>query len=158
MKNKRGQSIVETVIAAALISIAIIAALSLANYSQKQTNFSKSLAESTKYNVQVADWLRKEKNELGFATLADKVANDATNNLVTYCLNEIPSDQGGDFTTMTPGSCDPTSYVEGTVFQRHIEIDASSASAGVLKITITTTWQENATRTSSIEMELSPWQ
>lgn len=158
MKMKRGQSIVETVIAAALISIAIIAALSLANYSQKQTNYAKSLAESTKYNVQVADWLRKEKNELGFATLADKVASDATNNLVTYCLNEIPSDQGGDFTTMTAGTCDASSYVEATVFQRHISIDASNVASGILKITITTTWQENTIRTASIEMELSPWQ
>jgi Tfp pilus assembly protein PilV len=159
MKTKKGQSIVETVIAAALISIAVIAALSLANYSQKQTNYSKSLAEATKYNSQVADWLRKEKNALGFATIADKATGDAnSDNLAIYCLNAIPDEGSGDFTTLTAGTCPDNSYVDQTIFVRQITVDTTDVSSGTLHVSINISWQETMTRSTTIEVELYQWQ
>ncbi len=145
MKVKKGQSIVEVVIAAALISVAIISALSLMNYSQKQTNSAKTLAEATKYNYQAADWLRAQKNDLGFAEIAGKTAG-------IYCLNTLPA------ALPAPGACNAGAYIAGTFFTRQLTLDNTGATGGIIKATITTSWLEKTAHTTSIELELNQWQ
>jgi Tfp pilus assembly protein PilW len=146
---RRGTSIIEIVIAAALISVAIIAALSLTNHSQKQNNFARGLAEATKYNTQAADWLRSQRDILGWATIA------ATPNNV-FCLNSLPA----DFNSLpTPGACGAATYITGTRYQRQITLTSSAADKanGIVKITIDVTWEEQLTRHTTTEMELTSW-
>lgn len=158
MRVLRGQSIVEITVAAALISIAIIAALSLANYSQKQTTYAKDLTQATGFNSQAADWLRKEKGTLGFATIASKATTDASGNTAVYCLNTIPDEGSGDFTTLPAGTCDPADVIAGTIYQRSLSVDTSNTNIGQLKITSTVSWQDQIVHTTSIEVELSQWE
>jgi Tfp pilus assembly protein PilV len=140
---RRGTSIIEIVIAAALISIAVIAALSLMNQSQKQNTYARDLAIATKYASQGADWIRNERNRVGWATLYD--VDDGT-----YCLNTLPT----DFSSMEVGSCSDTSFIESTIFQREVIIVKDSDS---INITIAITWLEQVERQTSIEMELTSW-
>lgn len=149
-----GQSIIETVIAAALISVAILAAISLSVYSQKQSSYAKYLAEATKYASQAADWLRTERDLVGWGTLADKVTSDGSP--ATYCLNNLPVSPS-DFTSLTPGSCASGSYIPQTTFIRQITADTGSQASGVIKLTITLSWQDSALHTTSQEMELTKW-
>lgn len=143
MKLRRGTSIIEIVIAAALISIAIIAALSLANHSQKQNTYARGLAEATKYTTQASDWIRTQKNTLGWATINTLGAG-------SYCLNEFPT----DFTAISPGDCGSL-YIPTTMFQRKIFISKDNPS--LIKIIIEVSWQENGPRQATIEMELAQW-
>lgn len=152
MKKLKGTSILEIVIAAALISMAIIAALSLTNRSQKQNTYARNLGEATKYATQAADWIRTERNTLGWATLASKPEN-------IYCLNELPL----DFIEIISGSCDTTSFIPDTlpanIFQRTIDIIKipDGVNPDTLNITITVSWFENIPRQATIEMELTKW-
>jgi Tfp pilus assembly protein PilV len=143
MKTLRGTSIIEIVIAAALISMAIIAALSLTNHSQKQNIYARGLAEATKYTTQAADWIRTERNTLGWATIASKNEGD-------YCLNNFPL----DFTEIIPGSCDASDFISGTNFQRQITL---TKTASTVNIKIEVSWLEKIKRQATIEMELTKW-
>jgi Tfp pilus assembly protein PilV len=155
---KQGTSIIEVVIAAALISVAIIAALSLANYSQKQNTYARDLAEATEYTTQAADWIRTQRDSLGWATIADKATTDDVGNLATYCLNSIPTAAStNDFTDIAGVSCVTGTYIQDTFFQREMLVDTSSVANGILKITIQVTWFEEVERQSTLEMELSQW-
>jgi Tfp pilus assembly protein PilV len=144
-KPHRGTSIIEIVVAAALISMAVIAALSLANHSQKQNSYARGLAEATKYTTQAADWIRTQRNTLGWATIASVPANDTT-----YCLNALPA----EFTEIVAGSCDTSDYIPDTTFQRTITLNQN---AGTIIVTIVVAWQENIPRQATIEMELTEW-
>ncbi len=158
MKIKSGTSIIEVVIAAALISVAIISALSLANYSQKQNAYARDLAEATKYASQGADWIRAERNALGWSTLYSKVQTDQAGNLATYCVNELPSTTANtDFLDLTTGECSPMSYIPGTRYTREITVDTTDAGLGTLKILITVAWMETLERQATIELELTQW-
>lgn len=143
IKIRKGTSIIEIVIAATLISIAIIAALSLTNQSQKQNTYAKGLAEATKYGTQAADWLRNERAKLGFTTLY--TLDDGT-----YCLNSFPV----DYTAMEAGSCDDNSFISNTIFQREVTLTKGADSINAV---INTTWMDAIERQSKIEMELTAW-
>lgn len=153
MRTKRGQSIVEVVIAAALISVGIIAALSLANYSQKQTASAKNLGAANRYNDQAADWLREQKNLLGWETLAAKASQDDVANHAIYCLYDLPR-APDTFTDLTPGACAADKYIPGTQFVRELNIDTTSQASGSLKFTLTNAWKEATTHSITSEFKL----
>lgn len=149
MIKLRGTSIIEIVIAAALISVAVIAALSLTNHSQKQNTYARDLAEATKYNNQASDWLRTQRDVLGWATIAAKPNN-------TFCLNSLPL----DFNSLpAQGACGAAAYITGTIFQRQITLTSSAADKtnGIVKITIDVSWLEKTLRTVTTNMELTSW-
>ncbi len=139
---RRGTSIIEIVIATALISVSIISALSLANHTQKQNTYAKNLAEATKYTTQASDWIRTQRNDLGWATLAAKDSG-------SYCLNTLPS----DFTLIQDGVCAPGSYMLNTQFQRNLTIQKPTLES--LKFTIEVSWQEQVARQATLELELT---
>lgn len=150
MIRRRGTSIIEIVIAAGLISVAVIAAMSLTNQSQKQNNSARGVAEATKYNTQASDWLRAERDTLGWATIAAK-----TPSTTSYCLNIIPANFNDLPNTTYP--CPASSYISGTQYKRYITLDPTNKATGVIKFTITVTWEEKTTRTVTTEMELNSW-
>ena len=144
MKILRGTSIIEIVIATALISMAIIAALSLVNNSQKQNNYARDLAEATRYASQASDWIRAERNRLGWSQINTISAGP-------YCLNSTPA----DFLSLVAGACASSTYISGTMFQRQIAITKSDPTA--INIVIEVSWQEQIERQAQIEMELTQW-
>lgn len=140
MKSKRGTSIIEIIIATALIGMAIIAALSLTNHSQKQNTYARELAQATGYATQVADWIRTERSTLGWSTINTKSAG-------IYCVNTFPA----DFTALSSGACGATSFIPQTSFQREITLSKSSETINVV---IVVSWLEQIKRQATIEMEL----
>lgn len=156
MKHKQGQSIIETVIAAALISISVLAALALANHSQKQNISAKNLASANTYASETLDWIRTQRDSLGFATLASKGTADSNSGTAIYCLSSIPISPD-DFTILTPSTCGPSEYISGTLYTRQLALDTSTAPTGILGVTVTITWEEQATRQVVLETELTSW-
>ena len=143
MLIKKGTSIIEIVIAASLISISIIAALSLANQSQKQNSYARDLAEATKYATQASDWIRNERNSLGWTALYELDSG-------TYCLNDFPA----DFTLIESGNCSQNAYIADTRYTRQISL---TKDPDKLTVTIVVSWFEQVARQATIEMELQPW-
>ncbi|GAB4027062.1 MAG: hypothetical protein Fur0011_4230 [Candidatus Microgenomates bacterium] len=159
MKNKNhrsGQSILELVIATTLISMGVIAALSLSNQSQKSSNYAKTLDSATAYNNQAADYLRNQKNQLGYATLAEMFTNNSSGGVAHYCLATLPTDSTS-FLALKPGTCSDTDLIQGTSFMRDIEVDTSNSGVGTMPITITTSWYDSGIRRATLNMEISQW-
>ncbi len=156
-KTRSGQSILEVVIATAMISVAIIAALSLANQSQKSSNYAKLLDQATAYNNQAADYFRNQKTLLGWGAFTEKITTDASGNTAYYCLATLPDSTSSTFETLTAGVCSDTDLILGTIFQREVSIDNSDLINGTTNITITTTWPDTIERTATLTMELSQW-
>lgn len=153
---RSGQSILEVVIATTLISMGVIAALSLTNQSQKSSNYAKTLDAATAYNNQAADYLRNQKNQLGYATLAEMFTNDSSGGVANYCLAVLPSDSTS-FLALNSGTCSDTDVIQGTAFLRDLVVDVSNISAGIIPITITTSWEDSSTRRAVLNMEISQW-
>jgi len=154
--HRSGGSILEVVIATTLISMGVIAALSLTNQSQKSSNYAKTLDAATAYNNQAADYLRNQKNQLGYATLAEMFTADSSGGVAHYCLVTLPADTTS-FLALNPSSCSEIDLLQGTSFKRDLEVNTSSSGTGILPITITTSWSDSALRSAVLKMELSQW-
>lgn len=151
MKLLKGTSIIEIVIATALISVGIIAALSLVNNSQKQNTYARGLAEASRYASQASDWIRSERTTLGWATL--NTINDGV-----YCLNNFPV----NFLSLVAGPCDASSFISNTIpagfYQRKITLSKNPpVSPTSINIVIEVSWMEKILRQATIEMELTQW-
>lgn len=141
MKIKRGTSILEVVIAAAMISFAVIASLSLTSKSQSQSDYARRTASASKYGSELADWIRGQRDSYGFAELASITG--------TYCITTLPADPTELRTT--PSTC--SSLIEN-VYTRTITLtsDADSISAEII-----VSWEDQSTRSQTINLELTKW-
>lgn len=151
-----GSSILEVVVATALISMGIIAALSLTNYSQKQSNYSKYFNEATTYNSQAADWLRSQKSQLGWPIFVNSLDLDTATSTLSYCLPSLPSDSA-QFIALSSSTCNSTDYIPLTSFRRQIDLDISDVALGIITATLTTKWEEKVTRTATLNLEIGRW-
>ncbi|MFZ2199913.1 MAG: hypothetical protein WAV40_03945 [Microgenomates group bacterium] len=143
MNTKKGTSILEVVIATAMISMAVISALALTAKSQSQNTYARRSAEANKYASQAADWLRGERDNLGYPTIASVSG--------TYCLATLPA----SFSTLpSPGDCGPSDLI-GNTYKRTIVLD--NATLGKVIATISVAWEEVTTRSTTVSLELTQW-
>jgi hypothetical protein len=154
---KKGTSIVEVVVAAALIAMGVIAALSLMNYSQKQASYAKMYNEATKYNTQAVDWFRAVRAVMGYDALLGVLQNSGSP--VSYCLTSLPASTTSGFSSLSTGHCGPTAYITSSTGQFIRELSASynSPDTGVISFTITTTWTDKTTHTLTATGEVTKW-
>ncbi len=143
MNVKKGTSILEIIIAAAMISMAVIAALSLTSKSQNQNSYARRSAEASKYATQVADWLRGERDNLGFTELSENITAG------TYCLISLPA----DITDLTTGECSDTDLIDN-VFKRSLLL---SKNADTITATVRIDWEDTTTRSTIINVDLKKW-
>lgn len=157
MKIKSGQSIIEVVIVTTLISIGVIASLSLVNRSQSQSRYSRLLESATSYNNQIADYFRDQKSLIGWSDLVAEVGKDSGGgNSVIYCMPSIPTSIL-EFQSYVAGTCEDGNFIRNTMFLRTVEFDTSSANEGVIRLTLTTAWNDKTLRSSILQMELTQW-
>lgn len=151
----RGSSIIEVLIAATLISISIIAALSLSSFSQKQTDFSRDLNKATFYNTQSIDWLRNMRTMLGWGSFVNELDLDTAGSTLLYCLNSLPTTVA-QYAALTPSAGCDTAYITGTPFQREMKFTLVGSPVTSVSVSVTTYWQLRA-RSTTTETTLTEW-
>jgi len=123
LKNNKGQSLFEVVVAMALISIVLITIVAMASVSIRSSVFSRNQTQASKYTEQAAEWLRSEKD----ASWVAFIAHASTRN---WCLDSLYWQKGS--------SCGSSDLVSGTPYQRNLLFTVrpdNSVSADVV-----TTW------------------
>lgn len=153
-----GQSILEVVLAATLIAVGLVAALSLATNSQKSADFSKSNNLATNYNYQAVDWLRDVRTREGWDNMIYYLSADSGGSSLTYCLNSsLPTDTAGFAALPADSNCSTGGTIPGTSFARQVSFDLSQLPSGKISGTVTTFWQEKVERENNLEFELTKW-
>lgn len=152
IKWGRGNTIIEILVATTLISLAILASLSLSSQNQKQTDYSEALNTATFYNSQAIDWLRNMRTQLGWATFVDKITQDQVSGVTIYCLNNLPATTSEFISLEAAPSC-ASSYLDNT-YQREATLTVSGTDS--VSVTIKTWWQDRQ-HYSTTESQLTKW-
>ena len=153
IKKKKGNTIIEVLIAATLIAVAILAALSLSSSSQKQTDYSRDLHLSSTYNDQSLDWLRNMRTIMGFASFVEAVQADGSGT-VTYCLDTLPSTET-EFINKIAQGCG-ASMIPGTNLIRTIQLTPSGSPTDTIYAKVTTSWSDGTHETIA-ETKITKW-
>lgn len=156
MKDQRGQSVLEILIATAFVAVVLVGLLVLGTNSLKSTSYSRNLNQASDYANQGVDWLRNMRQTLGWNVLKDIFDEDTPGTSLTYCLNTLP-DSESELRAFVSASCVPETYISATTFWREATIDLESIGQGVIAITITTFWQNTITHDASVQIKLTQW-
>lgn len=157
-RHPAGQSILEVVLAATLIAVGLVAALSLATNSQRTADFSKSNNLATNYNYQVVDWLRETRAREGWSNFAYYLDADTGGNTLTYCLNGALPNSSAAFEALSGGSsCNSGGTIPNTLFSRQVSLDLSQVGSGRITGTVTTYWTDRTQHSNNLEFELTEW-
>lgn len=155
MKVGQGNTIIEVLIAATIISIAVLAAIGLSNRTQKATDYSRDLNQATTFNIEAIDWLRNMRHTMGWATLIDTLQNDAgINTSVSYCLATLPADATSFASIASTTTC--TTVIGSTPFTRRMNITWNGTPPTSINIVTITAW-DGGSRTATSETELYQW-
>lgn len=142
MKNYKGQSLFEVVVALAISSLVIVALVSLVSNSIRNATFSKNKSLASTYAQEASEWLRGQRDS--------DINNFITKTLTPeWCLNQL------NWTKV--GVC--TDKIAGTNFVRSGSFDTNVINGkNIVTATITVTWTDSQ-GTHSIEnvTDYSDW-
>lgn len=100
MSEDRGQSLFEVVFAVGIAALIIVGVVSLSRKSISNADFSKNNALATRYALEAREWIRQQRDSLGW---------DAFNTKVGYhCLSNLT----------WGNTSNPCGVITGTIFSR----------------------------------------
>jgi len=153
---KKGATILEVVIAATLISLAVIAALSLVSSTQKETTYARDLNIATKYNYEAIDRFRQIRTAMGWSSIVNELTLDSISNETVYCLSFLPTSEA-EFSALTYGACSESNFINSTRLIRQVTFDlvAAEIASGEVNGIITTIWQGSKEHSVNTEFTLT---
>jgi Tfp pilus assembly protein PilV len=116
MKNEKGQSLFEVVLALAVAALIIIAIVALATISIRNASFSRNQSLATRHAQEAIEWLRGQRDE-GWDVFAARALTSP------WCLKSL------SWTDAIIGECGSSDFISDTIFKREISfiiLDASS--------------------------------
>jgi type II secretory pathway pseudopilin PulG len=118
----RGQSLFEVVVALAISAMIVVAIVSLATVSIRNSSYSKNQSVASSYAQQATEWLRGQRDK-DIAVFVQKASEDVPpSESTTYCLSD---NLAVDLASRTPSSScsDP---ITGTPFVRLVKLTPST--------------------------------
>lgn len=155
MRQISGQSIIEVLIATAVVAVLLVSLLILGTNSLKATTYARNLNQATAYSNQVGDWLRNMKESVGWGIFSTTILEDTATSTVTYCLSTLPAD-ATEFRALANQPCTSTDTIPQTIFTRNVILNVDLIN-GTITATINTTWEANTTRNATIYVTLTQW-
>lgn len=112
MKNQKGQSLFEVVVALAISTVIIVALVSLASVSIRNAAFSRNKTISSRYVQETTEWLRSQRDENSAAFI--------TNAQGTWCMPSLSWD------TTLHRACLVDEVIPQTQFSRSVTFTTST--------------------------------
>ena len=136
--NRRGSTLIEVIIAIAVISIALVAIVASAVMVVRNQRYSTAQHQATAYTQESLEWLRKMRDTLGWITFfADLQADNPV--APTYCLDTLPATTAA-FENLSSSSC--ATVIMGTIFTRSVQITLSASAPQTATALSTTSWED----------------
>jgi hypothetical protein len=138
MKNIKGQSLFEVILALFIITLIIVAVVILSTNSISNSLLSRNKSLASKYTQEAVEWLRKQK-QIDFTLFK----NNITSNPTTYCLTAA-------LNWNLSGNCsllDNSENIGTTIFRREVSL-TSELDGGKPLITanVVTFWDDSKGR------------
>lgn len=153
IKSQRGQTLIEILIALAVVVLVLVAVVSRVVESVRNANFARNQLLATRFAQEGIEWTRSQRDRLGWFGFVSALDNDP----VTYCILDLFSNPLLE--DLTDGSCAGT--IPGTVFGREILIDYEdlpSPELDYVDVRVTVSWQDQiGDHTSELSTRLSQW-
>lgn len=127
---KKGQILVEMLLAFAIMALVLVAMTGIATKSLSNSNFSRSKSQANAYATEGVEWIKGQEKTNGIDFLVGKSG--------TYCINTLDWN--------TTGSC--VNQITGTGFSREVNI---SGTLPQITLVVTVKWTESNKVNTSVQ-------
>lgn len=135
--NKQGTSLFELIIATLVVSIVLIALVSLATKSVSLTTFSRDKTRANRYAEELVEWLRGERDS-GWAAFVGRAGT------ARWCMRSLAWSQGS--------TCSTNDVISGTPFTRDLNLTITGGNTVTAVVSVK--WQDQSgtheTRTTNV--------
>ncbi len=148
---KNGQTMVEILVAVAIVVLTLVAVVSRIVAAVSSANFSRNQALATRFAQEGIEWARSQRDILGWVGFSTYVSANQT-----YCVPEL----GQAINVLTAGSCSPALTIPGTIFLREVVFiyAAPPGQEPYTDVVATVSWQDRiGTHQSKLTSRLSSW-
>lgn len=150
--SQAGVSLLEILFATAAVSLVLVAVLSTIISSLQNSRSSLEQAKATQYSREVLEWLRQERDSVGWTAFAESMPASGTQ---TYCLTALPGTVGALADTV--GTCDEDQKIANTIYTRSLAITRTNAEQVDVEVTISRP-DSTGIVTTRTNMTLAEWQ
>jgi len=141
-KNKnRGSTLIEILVVAFILTVSLVALVSLITMSVARTRLAKERSVATRLAQEGMDWIMAERNRVGMGGMSLTAG-------LTYCLNIFPSQ-----TTELASECSPNDTMLD-LYQRELVVDSVLDDA--INYRVIVSWGEN--RQVEMSGAVTKWQ
>ncbi len=146
LRKEKGQTLLEVLVALAVVVLVIVALIKATTYSLKGSDFSKTQALATRYAQEAIEWTRAERDK-SWDNLADRSSADGS----TYCLTSL-SWPGA-------GGCSESGFLEAdNRFKREVVLKNVGGEGNRIEVRVEVSWQDaSGEHHSRLETYLSNW-
>lgn len=142
---RKGQSLIEVLIALGIGVLVIVALVQSLVTSIKNSQFAKNQNLATRYSQDAVENIRSKRDNLGWSTMF------STYNNKTYCIGT-----GINSWTVKSGSCP---VLTDTIFTREAKFSDPGSSLEKLLVEVTTSWTDSSgTHSSKQKTFLTKWE
>jgi type II secretory pathway component PulJ len=149
LPHQLGQTLIEILIATAVVGLVITAVAAGLTFSIKSTSNSQYRTLATEESQQVVEFLRRERSQIGWESFVEQLPSG------DYCVNQLPSDNDG-LAGLVLGACSQNVVRLGTEWKRELTVTTSTATSFEYFVTIT--WKDgDQEREIQVDGDLKPW-
>lgn len=150
--NQIGQSLLEVVMVAFVLVMALVALISLTTVSIARNRLAKERVVAIRLAQEGLEWVKYERDRLGFDAISLK--NDQS-----YCLAELPLTVDGGIEVLGAGECSASDWVNvsgfGHLFQRSMQLSSSPYDPDEVKVVVIISWRQ---KTTQLEGAIKRWE
>lgn len=154
---QEGLTLVELLVAVGVVTMVLVAVASGVSLSVRNTRFSSEKSLSVRHAQETIEWLRGQRDKLGWRAFYQVLDNDSVSDEVTYCLPSL-SEQTSFFQGLINSACSGTQTIPGSNFTRSVVLGLNPPQNDEVTILVEVTWDGgNGTETTSIDSTLREW-
>jgi prepilin-type N-terminal cleavage/methylation domain-containing protein len=135
--NQAGQSLIEVLIAVAIVGVILTTIAGGMTYSIKNTAESRYRSLATTLAQDAVEVFRRERSLLGWESFYEIFTGAPSE---TYCFNTLPA-TSTQFANVTPGDCTVGFAQVGTEFTREVIVDPAG---GQLRVEAVVSWYDGS--------------
>ncbi len=148
-QSNKGQSLVEVMVAVAVVTIALVGLTKTISYSLSNTQYARNKTLAVKYSQEALEWVRNYRDSSVSWTAFLTGTTLSSNSSVTFCINTL--------SWSSPGNCG-ASYGLNSKYNREITLTKVSGNQNEIKAAVSLTWNQGASvKTETVTTTFTNW-
>ncbi len=150
--TQAGQSIIEVLVAIAVVGVVLTTIASGLTYSVKNTAEARYRSVATALAQDAVEVFRRERSILGWESFYEVFVGAPDQ---VYCFNTLPANSAA-FVALSEGACSAGFQQVGTEFRRQVTVDPTGS---ILTVTVVVSWYDGDNQRSvQVQQDFQQWQ